>query len=87
MRGKYYKIQLRNSKYKHYFQREENITKFSYKIQNINITFNTRKILQISVTEFKTQNITFNSRKLLQIPVTKIQNHKRYLNVSRNIIT
>ena len=53
MRGKYYKIQLQNSKYKYYFQREENITKFSYEIQNINITFKVRKILQNSVTKFK----------------------------------
>ena len=64
---------LQNSKYKYYSQHEENITKFSYKIQNINITFNARKILQISVTEFKTQNIIFNSRKLLQISVTKFK--------------
>ena len=70
MRGKYYKFQLRNSKSKHYFQREENITNFKYKIQNPNHYFqheygiqnpkhyfNSRKLLQISVTKFKTINV------------------------------
>ena len=48
--GKYYKFQPRNSKFKHYFQRE-------YGIQNPNIIFNPRKLLQISVTKFKTIDI------------------------------
>ena len=34
MRGNYYKFQLRNSKSKHYFQREEITTNFHYKIKN-----------------------------------------------------
>ena len=53
MRGNYYKFQLRNSKSEHYFQRKEITTNFSYEIQNPNIIFNARKLLQISVTKFK----------------------------------
>ena len=34
MQRNYYKFQLRNSKSKHYFQREEITTNFRYKIQN-----------------------------------------------------
>ena len=48
MRGKYYKIQLRNSKYKHYFQCEENITNFRYGIQNY---------CKFQLPKFKTINI------------------------------
>ena len=43
---------------KHYFQRKKKyITNFSYGIQNPNIIFNPRKLLQISVTKFKTIDV------------------------------
>ena len=48
--GNYYKFQLRNSKSKTLFPSE-------YEIQNPNITFNSRKLLQISVTKFKTIDV------------------------------
>ena len=38
---------------KPYFQIEEITTNFSYKIQNPNLIFKSRKLLQISVTKFK----------------------------------
>ena len=42
---------------KHYFQHKKNITNFSYKVQNPNIIFNVRTLLQISVTKFETINV------------------------------
>ena len=44
MRGKYYKIQLQNSKYKHYFQHQENVTNFRYGIQNPKHYFQLKEI-------------------------------------------
>ena len=45
-----FSMRLRKSKSKHYFQRE-------YEIQNPNIIFNARKLLQISVTKFKIRDV------------------------------
>ena len=63
-------MRVQNSKSKHYFQHKEITTNFSYKIQNPkhyfqrehkiqnpNIIFYPRKLLQISVTKFKTINV------------------------------
>ena len=43
-----FSYEIQNSK--HYFQHE-------YRIQNPNIIFNSRKLLQISVTKFKTMDV------------------------------
>ena len=58
-------------------------------IRTKTLFFNTSEILQISVVKFKTQNTIFQHMKLLQNSSYKfkIQNYRRYLNVSRNIIT
>ena len=42
---------------KRYFHCKENITNSSHEIQNPNIIFNSRKLLQISVTKFKTIDV------------------------------
>ena len=58
-------------------------------IRTKTLFFNTSEILQISVVKFKIQNTIFQHMKLLQnfSYKFKIQNYRRYLNVSRNIIT
>ena len=58
-------------------------------IRTKTLFFNTSEILQISVVKFKIQNTIFQHMKLLQnfSYKFKIQNYRRYLNVSRNILT
>ena len=59
------------------------ISVMKFKIQNI--IFNVRKLLQISVTKFKIRTL-FSMQGITANFSYKIQNHRRYLNVSRNII-
>ena len=58
--------EIQNSK--HYFQRE-------YGIQNPNIIFNPRKLLQISVTKFKTIDVILMCLEIL------LHKHKAVINV------
>ena len=91
---------------KHYFQHKENITNFSYEIQNPKHYFQLEEItsqceyeIQNPKHYFQLEEITSQCKYEIQNPKHfqpkeiavnfsyKIQNHRRYLNVSRNIIT
>ena len=50
---------------KHYFQLEEITSQREYEIQNPNIIFNSRKLLQISVTKFETIDVILMCLELL----------------------
>ena len=68
---------------KHYFQckkKKKNITNSSHKIQNSKHYFQRKYGIQNPKHYFEPKEIAANFS-------YKIQNHRRYLNVSRNIIT
>ena len=58
---------------KHYFQREEITTNFSYEIQNPKHYFQCEEITTNFSYEIQNPNIIFNARKLLQNSVTKFK--------------
>ena len=67
-----------------------NITNFSYEIQNLKCSFQ-RKKKKRKYYKFQPQNSKskhyFQPKEIAANFSYKIQNHRRYLNVSRNIIT